>query len=142
MYYIPHFNTNQRKFKVVYDAAHEFHGVFLNKLLAKGPIFMQILSSILLRFGKKYSLASDIENMFFQICMYQDDLKPQQPIDLLTGYLNLLDNDLLFSETTTTKDISTPTTFLKSGGRNGRTATCICYKEDQNGIAMNEISKG
>ena len=40
VYYIPHFYTDQRKFRVVYDAAHEFHGVPLNKLLAKGSIFM------------------------------------------------------------------------------------------------------
>ena len=37
----------------------------------------------------------------------QDDPKPLQPIDLLTGYLKPLD----------------------SGGRNGPTATCICYKK-------------
>ena len=42
----------------------------------------------------------------------QDDPKPLGSIDLLTGYLNKLDNDLLFS----CVDISTPTVFLKSGG--------------------------
>ena len=67
-YYIPHFNTAQSKFRVVYDAAREYRGVSLNKLLSRGPIFMQSLRSILIRFGeKKYGLAGDIANMFFQI---------------------------------------------------------------------------
>ena len=35
---------------------------------------------------------------------YQDDAKSLRPIDLLTGYLNPRDDDLLFSETTTAKD--------------------------------------
>ena len=45
-YYIPHFNTSQAKFRVVYDAAREYRGVSLNKLLNRGPIFMQSLRSI------------------------------------------------------------------------------------------------
>ena len=74
VYYIPHFNTQQTKFRVVYDAAREFHGMSLNKLLGKGPIFMKTLSSILLRFGeRKYGLISDIKNMFFQIRIHPDD---------------------------------------------------------------------
>ena len=73
VYYISHFNIDQRKFGVVNDAAREFHRVSLNKLLAIGPIFMQTLSSIL-RFGeKKYGLASNIKNMFFQIRIHPDD---------------------------------------------------------------------
>ena len=67
-YYIPHFNTAQSKFRVVYDAAREYRGISLNKLLSRGPIFMQFLRSILIRFGeKKYGLAGDMANMFFQI---------------------------------------------------------------------------
>ena len=34
----------------------------------------------------------------------QDDFKPLRPINLLTGHLNPLDNDILFSKTTTAKD--------------------------------------
>jgi len=47
-YYIPHFNTTQAKFRVVYDAAREHKGVSLNGLLERGPIFMQSLKSILI----------------------------------------------------------------------------------------------
>ena len=72
--YILHFNTSQAKFRVVFDAAREFGGVSLNQLLARGPIFMQSLPSILQRFGeKKYGLASDIANMFFQIRIHPED---------------------------------------------------------------------
>jgi len=67
-YYIPHFNTSQSKFRVVYDAAREYQGMSLNKLLNRGPIFMQSLRSILIRFGERqYGIAGDIKNMFFQI---------------------------------------------------------------------------
>ena len=60
-YYIPHFNTSQSKFRVVYDAAREHHGISLNKMLERGPIFMQSLKAILLRFGeKRYGVAGDI----------------------------------------------------------------------------------
>ena len=67
-YYIPHFNTSQSKFSVVYDAARQYQGMSLNKLLNRGPIFLQSLRSILTRFGeRKYGVAGDIANMFFQI---------------------------------------------------------------------------
>ena len=58
----------QAKFRVVYDAEREYKGVSLNKLLRRGPIFMQFLRAILIRFGeRKHGIASDIANMFFQI---------------------------------------------------------------------------
>ena len=73
-YYIPHFHTNQSKFRVVYDAAREYRGVSLNSLLERGPIFMQSLRSILLRFGEqKHAIAGDITNMFFQIRIAPED---------------------------------------------------------------------
>ena len=66
-YYIPHFNTSQSKFRVVYNAARQYQGMSLNKLLNRGPIFLQSLRSMLTRFGeKKYGVAGDIANMFFQ----------------------------------------------------------------------------
>ena len=74
IYYIPHFNSTQVKFRVVYDAARNSHGLSHNQLLARGPIFMQSLKSILIHFGeKRYGLASDISNMFFQIRIHTDD---------------------------------------------------------------------
>ena len=73
-YYIPHFNTTQAKFRVVYDAAREYRGVSLNKLLCRGPIFMQSLRAILIRFGeRKHGIAGDIANMFFQIRIAPED---------------------------------------------------------------------
>ena len=58
----------QAKFCVVYDAAREYKGVSLNKLLCRGPIFMQSLRAILIQFGeRKHGIAGDIANMFFQI---------------------------------------------------------------------------
>ena len=33
-YYLPHFNTTQTKFRVVYDAARDYYGTSLNQLLA------------------------------------------------------------------------------------------------------------
>ena len=72
--YIPHFNTSQAKFRVVYDAAREYHGVSLNKLLNRGPILMQSLRSILIRFGERqFGIAGDITNMFFQIQIAPED---------------------------------------------------------------------
>ena len=73
-FYIPHFNTSQAKFRVVYDAAREYRGVSLNDMLERGPIFMQSLRSILIRFYEhKYGVASDITNMFFQIQIAPED---------------------------------------------------------------------
>ena len=73
-FYMPHFNTSQAKFRVVYDAAREYRGVFLNDMLERGPIFMQSLRSILIRFCEhKYGVVSDITNMFFQIQIAPED---------------------------------------------------------------------
>ena len=69
--------SSQTKFRVVYDAAHNNQGLSLNQLLARGPIFMQSLQSIVIRFGeKRYGLASDISNIFsngFQIRIHTGD---------------------------------------------------------------------
>ena len=73
-YYLPHFNTSQSKFRVVYDAAREYRGTSLNSLLARGPIFMQSLQSVLFRFGERqFGIAGDVANMFFQIRVHPDD---------------------------------------------------------------------
>ena len=43
-------------------------------MLERGPIFMQSLKAILLRFGeKRYGVAGDIANMFFQIRIAPED---------------------------------------------------------------------
>ena len=72
-YYIPHFNTSQSKFRVVYDAAREYHRILLNGLLERGLIFMS-LRSIFIRSGEKmHGIAGDIANMFFQIRIAPED---------------------------------------------------------------------
>ena len=59
---------------MVYDAAREYQGVSLDKLLNRGPIFMQTLRSILIRFGERqFGVAGDIANMFFQIRIAPED---------------------------------------------------------------------
>ena len=73
-FYIPHFNISQAKFRVVYDTAREYRGVSLNDMLERGPIFMQSLRYILIRFCEhKYGVTSDITNMFFQIQIAPED---------------------------------------------------------------------
>ena len=42
-YYLPHFNTSQTKFRVVYVAARDYCCTSLNRLLAQGPMLMQSL---------------------------------------------------------------------------------------------------
>ena len=71
-YFIPYFNTSQAKFRVVYNAAREYHEISLNGMVVRGPIFLQSIQSILFRFGeKKYGIASDISDMFFQIRIHE-----------------------------------------------------------------------
>ena len=77
-YYIPHhYVTNpnkQNKFRVAFDASATFLGTSLNDYLLKGPDVLKSLVTILLRFRKgKYSVSADIEKMFQQIFVKQND---------------------------------------------------------------------
>ena len=65
-HYVPHFNTSQSKFRVVvYDVAREYKEVSLKSLFERGPIFMQSLKSILIRFREKiHGIAGDVANMY------------------------------------------------------------------------------
>ena len=49
--YISHFATSQQKFRVVYNGALQLDGISLNDMLYRGPIFMESLVSILIRFS-------------------------------------------------------------------------------------------
>ena len=77
-YYIPHhYVTNpnkQNKFRVVFDASAKFAGTSLNDYLLKGPDLLNSLVTILLRFRNgKYSISANIEKMFHQIFVKQND---------------------------------------------------------------------
>ena len=75
-YYIPHhYVTNpnkQNKFRVVFDASAKFAGTILNDYLLSD--LLNSLVTVLLRFRNgKYSISGDIEKMFHQIFVKQND---------------------------------------------------------------------
>ena len=77
-YYIPHHyvtNANkQNKFRVVFDPSAKFTGTSLNDYLLKGPDLLNSLVRISLRYRNgKYSISADIEKMFHQIFVKQND---------------------------------------------------------------------
>ena len=73
-YYVSHFHISQAKFRVVCMMQPVSIKVSLNQLLSPGPIFMQSIQSILIRFGeRRYGIASDISIMFLQIRIHPDD---------------------------------------------------------------------
>ena len=76
--YIPHHyvtNANkQNKFRVVFDPSAKFTGTSLNDYLLKGPDLRNSLVTNLLRYRNgKYSISADIEKMFYQIFVKQND---------------------------------------------------------------------
>ena len=74
IHYLTHFATQQKKFRVLYNGALKIDGISINDMLYKGPMFLQSLVGILMRFRQfKYAVTADIRNMFFQISLYPDD---------------------------------------------------------------------
>ena len=78
IYYITHhYVTNpnkQNKFRVAFDASAKFAETSLNDYLLKGPDLLTIILAVLLRFrNRKYSISADIEKMFHQIFVKQND---------------------------------------------------------------------
>ena len=63
-HYITHFATQQDKFRVAYNGALSVGGVSLNDMLYRGPMFLESLLGILLRFRQlAYAVAGGIRNM-------------------------------------------------------------------------------
>lgn len=77
-WYLPHHpvsNTNKpNKIRVVFDAAAKYHETSLNDNLLQGPCLINDLSGFLLRFREElYAFTADIETMFYQVQVIEDD---------------------------------------------------------------------
>ncbi|XP_053392148.1 uncharacterized protein LOC128554860 [Mercenaria mercenaria] len=77
-WYLPHHpvtNVNKPgKVRVVFDCAAKYHGISLNSQLLQGPDLMNSLVGVLIRFWKeKVALAADIEAMFHQVRVTEED---------------------------------------------------------------------
>ena len=77
-YYIPHhYVTNpikQDKFRVVFDSSARFAGTSLNDYLLKRSDLLNSLVTLPLKFGNgKYSVSVDIEKVFHQIFVQQNE---------------------------------------------------------------------
>ena len=76
-WYLPHHavtNPNKQRLRVVFDAAARFAGKSLNSELLKGPDLLQNLIGIILRFRQeRIALVADVEQMFYQIRIIDDD---------------------------------------------------------------------
>ncbi|XP_019887192.2 uncharacterized protein LOC109610961 [Ooceraea biroi] len=84
-YYMPHHavikeTSNTTKVRVVFDAsAKTSNGVSLNDALLVGPVIQNTLFSHLLRFRVyKYVVTADIEKMYLQIRLHEDDRRYQR----------------------------------------------------------------
>ena len=74
IHYITHFATEQEKFRVVYNGALKINDVCLNDMLHRGPMFLESLVGILMRFRQyKFAITADIQNMFFQVSLHPKD---------------------------------------------------------------------
>ena len=77
-WYLPHYPitspTKPGKVRIVFAAAAEYEGTSLNKNLLSGPDMTNSLPGVLLRFCQgKIGIAADIEGMFHQIRVREED---------------------------------------------------------------------
>ena len=73
IHYITHFTTGQ-KFRVVYNGALRINGISINDMLYRGPMFLESLVGILIRFLQHaFGVTGDIRNMFFQVKLHPRD---------------------------------------------------------------------
>ncbi|XP_074639484.1 uncharacterized protein LOC141897759 [Acropora palmata] len=77
-WYIPHHGVyhpyKPGKIRVVFDCSAKFRGISLNSMLYKGPDLTNSLIAVLIRFrGDRVALMADIESMFHQVRVPEDD---------------------------------------------------------------------
>lgn len=78
LWYLPHHPiTNENKpgkVRVVFDCASKYQGISLNSQLLQGPDLMNSLVGVIIRFRQdKVALAADIEAMYHQVRVREDD---------------------------------------------------------------------
>ena len=74
VHYLTHFASDLEKFRVVYNGALKINGVSINDMLHRGPMFLESLVVILIRFRQhSVAITADIKNMFFQIRLHPKD---------------------------------------------------------------------
>ena len=64
------------KLRIVFDSASPYKGICLNDALEKGPVYTNSLFKCLLKWREDYvAITGDIEKMFNQVAMIEDDQK-------------------------------------------------------------------
>nr|XP_037876689.1 uncharacterized protein LOC119630667 [Bombyx mori] len=77
-WYLPHFAVvnplKPEKLRVVHDAAARTRGVALNDMLLKGPVLLQSLPGVIMRFRQhNITVTADIKEMFIQVKLRHED---------------------------------------------------------------------
>ncbi|XP_076655808.1 uncharacterized protein LOC143360652 [Halictus rubicundus] len=83
VWYLPHFGVKHvdkpNKLRIVFDAAAKCHGTSLNDVLLPGPVLLNSLLGVLMRFRqRKIAFVADIKEMFLQIKIREEDRDVQR----------------------------------------------------------------